>query len=587
MPYTPLVPLPGGGETVGDPFEELLRPNPAPQPSSSTSSARPLFSPTSHSSAARPAAHPIVIPRHEANGAASSNSHANGDTDSGAAAPLATPSSSTSDFGDFVSVDPSQDPLGSGFSPSDQSMLPSSGASDAFVDEARQRAEEGEKRIMDEFDFFENDPSSLLKGDQPSSSIAADLQDALSTPGHVPTPPGATLLDSEPEELLNFDSSFSPHTPIPYQRQPPMSIYSGLSPNLTPSQSALGSRSGTPTNMHYSTRAPEPIPSSSHEKSSLDEPDGSSTLDREDDPSPMSSSFTSYFSGTLSRKWSNMLRSSSSNNSSSSSLSAANGSPSFMHATPSPPHPTHAVSMPATLSTLTHDSPFADHVFIPPSGAPGFAGERNWNKGFEFSPAQKVGNPVELVGRNDTAQQVLTSEIAQAIRPHLPAFFRLTKQWSLLYSLDQHGISLATFYARVSPHCGLGGCLLVIRDSEDHTFGVWVGDGIRRSASIGSSRGYYGSGDSFLWKEEHHQNRQDVKVYKWTGKNDYVALCEADYISFGGGDGRYGLFLDSSLFDGSTAPCPTFGNAPLCGSPDASGTVRFECVGLEAWGILR
>ena len=26
-----------------------------------------------------------------------------------------------------------------------------------------------------------------------------------------------------------------------------------------------------------------------------------------------------------------------------------------------------------------------------------------------------------------------------------------------------------------------------------------------------------------------------VKVYKWAGKNDPVALCESDYISFGGG----------------------------------------------------
>ena len=26
-----------------------------------------------------------------------------------------------------------------------------------------------------------------------------------------------------------------------------------------------------------------------------------------------------------------------------------------------------------------------------------------------------------------------------------------------------------------------------------------------------------------------------VRVFKWTGRNDYVALCEPDYISFGGG----------------------------------------------------
>lgn len=26
-----------------------------------------------------------------------------------------------------------------------------------------------------------------------------------------------------------------------------------------------------------------------------------------------------------------------------------------------------------------------------------------------------------------------------------------------------------------------------------------------------------------------------LDVFKWTGRNDYVALCEPEYISFGGG----------------------------------------------------
>lgn len=36
---------------------------------------------------------------------------------------------------------------------------------------------------------------------------------------------------------------------------------------------------------------------------------------------------------------------------------------------------------------------------------------------------------------------------------------------------------------------------------------------------------------SFLWKA----HGEDVRVFKWTGKNDYVALCEPESISFGGG----------------------------------------------------
>ena len=110
---------------------------------------------------------------------------------------------------------------------------------------------------------------------------------------------------------------------------------------------------------------------------------------------------------------------------------------------------------------------------------------------------------------------------------------------------------------------------------------------------------------SFLWKA----HGEDVSVFKWTGKNDYVALCEPESISFGGGcammisypavlniidhpfslrDGHYGLYLDETLYEGSSARCPTFNNDPLSGpGPDGGGggTATFECVGLEVWGV--
>lgn len=51
-------------------------------------------------------------------------------------------------------------------------------------------------------------------------------------------------------------------------------------------------------------------------------------------------------------------------------------------------------------------------------------------------------------------------------------------------------------------------------------------------------------------------------------------------------DGRYGLYLDESLFDGSSAWCVTFENDPLCSpGPDKAGAVAFECVGLEVWAV--
>ncbi|KAF8815291.1 hypothetical protein BYT27DRAFT_7080274, partial [Phlegmacium glaucopus] len=53
-------------------------------------------------------------------------------------------------------------------------------------------------------------------------------------------------------------------------------------------------------------------------------------------------------------------------------------------------------------------------------------------------------------------------------------------------------------------------------------------------------------------------------------------------------DGHYGLYLDDTLYDGSSAPCLTFDNEPLC-SPvlkkDGTSTVEFECVGLGVCGM--
>ncbi len=87
----------------------------------------------------------------------------------------------------------------------------------------------------------------------------------------------------------------------------------------------------------------------------------------------------------------------------------------------------------------------------------------------------------------------------------------------------------------------------------------------------------------FLWR----YSNTKLSVYKSTGRNDYIALCEPDYLSFGGGDGSYGMYVDKSLLEGSSARCLTFGNDVLCspGRMRAGGAVPFECVGLEVWRV--
>jgi hypothetical protein len=66
-------------------------------------------------------------------------------------------------------------------------------------------------------------------------------------------------------------------------------------------------------------------------------------------------------------------------------------------------------------------------------------------------------------------------------------------------------------------------------------------------------------------------------------------ILSGSYITFyiNNRDGRYGLYLDDTLLDGSSARCPTFDNEPLCSSSGAKkgGNVTFECVGLEVWAV--
>ena len=62
-----------------------------------------------------------------------------------------------------------------------------------------------------------------------------------------------------------------------------------------------------------------------------------------------------------------------------------------------------------------------------------------------------------------------------------------------------------------------------------------------------------------------------------------VATNSCIFIS---SNGRYGLYLDATLLDGSSAHCPTFENEPLCSAGlEKAGNICFECVGLEVWAV--
>jgi hypothetical protein len=77
-------------------------------------------------------------------------------------------------------------------------------------------------------------------------------------------------------------------------------------------------------------------------------------------------------------------------------------------------------------------------------------------------------------------------------------------------------------------------------------------------------------------------DRIRFKAFPYSGINDFMIYCTPSYLSVGGGDGHYGLWLDDQLDNGISQTCPTFGNEPL--SEEAEGG-KFEVLGVEVWYV--
>ena len=76
----------------------------------------------------------------------------------------------------------------------------------------------------------------------------------------------------------------------------------------------------------------------------------------------------------------------------------------------------------------------------------------------------------------------------------------------------------------------------------------------------------------------HTPERIRFKAFPYTGENDFCIFTQQEYLSVGGGDGHYGLWLDNGLENGHSSRCETFGNEPL----SDEGT-KFGVIGVELW----
>ncbi|XP_068903172.1 GTPase-activating protein skywalker isoform X4 [Tenebrio molitor] len=151
----------------------------------------------------------------------------------------------------------------------------------------------------------------------------------------------------------------------------------------------------------------------------------------------------------------------------------------------------------------------------------------------------------------------------------------------LLYTTEEHGCSLTTFYVRVEHH---EPTLLMIKTCNNEVFGAYCSSrwGERNQKDDrGNRQAYFGTGETFLFSLY-----PDRAKYQWVGiEGDKVGhgaelfmAADSKMITIGGGEGQ-AIWMDENIRFGKTDRCQTFNNPPLCPSGD------FEIRVLEVYGF--
>jgi hypothetical protein len=178
----------------------------------------------------------------------------------------------------------------------------------------------------------------------------------------------------------------------------------------------------------------------------------------------------------------------------------------------------------------------------------------------------------------DHAAHILTPEQMHQIAIHVLPKTIAFCQWRRLYGLGRDGDSFAACLQHIN---SVQRTLMVVRTTRGAVFGGYA-DSPWQKSEMANAR-FYGSAQASLFSVA-PTNPDKVHVYKWTGKNRYIQLCDVAHkmLAFGGGgdDGAFGLCIEEDFQKGSTGSCDTFGNEPLCDQEN------FEIVDLEFWEFL-
>mmetsp|Transcript_11223 Transcript_11223/g.23256 ORF Transcript_11223/g.23256 Transcript_11223/m.23256 type:complete len:402 (+) Transcript_11223:73-1278(+) len=181
--------------------------------------------------------------------------------------------------------------------------------------------------------------------------------------------------------------------------------------------------------------------------------------------------------------------------------------------------------------------------------------------------------------------QAQMNEIAKRVLPETITYCR----WRRLYGLGRDGDSFDGCL-RIIGTCKK--TLMVVRTTKGDVFGGYA-DAPWHSRHDSASAKFYGSASSCLYsfsskQSEHSRSPMEssLNVYRWTGKNRYIQVCDVSnkMLAFGGGGdkGAFGLCLQEDFQRGTTGHCETFDNDPLCSNDERT----FDIVDVEFWEFL-
>jgi len=135
--------------------------------------------------------------------------------------------------------------------------------------------------------------------------------------------------------------------------------------------------------------------------------------------------------------------------------------------------------------------------------------------------------------------------------------------WKLAYSTAKHGYSLGNVYRKFQAESGP--TLLCILSTTGEVYGALVSQPLRLDEH------FYGTGESFLYTL-----RPTRQMFNWSGENQLFVQGTGDSLIVGAGDGHFGLFIDSNLYQGRSQRCATYNNEPLA-NPGDFVIKAFEC----------